>query len=94
MADSIRVSVVCALPGRVFLRELDLAPGSTVADAVEHSGLYREWPEAMQPNPRYGIYAKPVAADARLRDGDRVEVYRPLLIDPRQARRERAKRPA
>ena len=92
MAESLRVSVVCAAPGRVFLRELELADGSIVADAVEQSGLYREWPEMRQVAPRYGIFSKPVDAAARLRDGDRVEVYRPLLVDPKQARRNRAGR--
>jgi putative ubiquitin-RnfH superfamily antitoxin RatB of RatAB toxin-antitoxin module len=40
--------------------------------------------------PRYGVFSKPTDGTARLRDGDRVEVYRPLLVDPKQARRERA----
>jgi putative ubiquitin-RnfH superfamily antitoxin RatB of RatAB toxin-antitoxin module len=90
MAEPIHVSVVCAAPDRVFLRELRLAPGSTVADAVEQSGLYRQWPGMRQVPPRYGVFSKPTDGTARLRDGDRVEVYRPLLVDPKQARRERA----
>ena len=92
MAETIHVSVVYALPDRVFLRDLVLATGSTVADAVEASGLYREHPDARQAEPRYGIYARRVDAATRLRDGDRVEVYRPLLVEPKQARRLRAQR--
>lgn len=90
MAETIRASVVYALPDRVFRRELVLAAGSTVADAVEASGLYREHPEARQAEPRYGVYAHRVDAATPLREGDRVEVYRPLRIDPKQARRLRA----
>ncbi|HET8899257.1 MAG TPA: RnfH family protein [Rhodanobacteraceae bacterium] len=91
MAESIRATVVYAIPERVFQYALTLPSGSTVAEAVAASGLYRDCPDAHAAEPRYGIYSRRVDAAMRLRDGDRVEVYRPLIIDPKQARRQRAR---
>ncbi len=92
MPDSIRVEVVCAWPDDVFRCELELPEGSTVAAAVERSAVCVRWPEAADPEARFGIFSRQVARDHVLRDGDRVEVYRPLLLDPKEARRRRAAR--
>lgn len=93
MPDSkpIRVSVVYALPDRVLQKELSLASGSTVADAIAESGLAQAIPQA-ESGLKFGIFSQATAAHTLLRDGDRVEVYRPLQIDPKQARRKRALR--
>jgi uncharacterized protein len=89
MAD-LRVSVVYAQPGRQFVRELDVAPGTTVADAIRLSAIAELVNLGEADLTRAGIYGKPVAMNTTLRDGDRVEIYRPLKIDPKEARRRRA----
>ena len=85
----ITVEVVLALPERQSLRRVELEAGSTVKDALAASGL----PEAAAAE-RVGIYGKAVPAETLLRDGDRVEVYRPLRADPKDLRRTRASKRA
>jgi uncharacterized protein len=88
MAERIRVSVVYADPQRQFARELDVAADATVDDAILASGVLDKLrgfaPAAI------GIFGRKVAMQERLRDGDRVELYRPLKIDPKEARRKRS----
>ena len=82
------VDVVYALPRRQVMRRLALPEGSTLGDAIRASGLAEEFPEIGWA--RAGIYGKPAAAEAILRDRDRVEIYRPLQVDPKEVRRARA----
>ncbi|HTV86959.1 MAG TPA: RnfH family protein [Dyella sp.] len=89
MAD-ITVEVVCATPGRQLLRQVTLPAGSRVAEAVERSGILKEMPEVVYDRARLGIFSRRVEPDEVLRDGDRVEIYRPLTLDPKDARRRRA----
>lgn len=86
--SEIVVEVVYALPRRQVMRRLALPEGSTLADAIQASGLSGEFPEIA--SARAGIYGKPAAAAAILRDRDRVEIYRPLEVDPKEVRRARA----
>jgi putative ubiquitin-RnfH superfamily antitoxin RatB of RatAB toxin-antitoxin module len=88
----IHVQVCYAFPGRPLLRELALAEGSTLRDAVHASGLLREpGLEGLDINVcPVGIFGRKKAPDTVLREGDRVEIYRPLLADPKEARRRRA----
>ena len=88
----LRVSVVYAEPGRQFVRELDVAPGTTVAEAIRLSAIAELANLSEADLSRVGIFGKPVAASATLREGDRVEIYRPLKIDPKEARRRRAEK--
>jgi len=90
----IAVSVVCAEPERAFNVELTLPDGATVADAIVESGIRETWPEAGIRADRVGIFARKVSLATMLHDGDRVEIYRPLVIDPKEARRKRARHPA
>ena len=89
---SIQVSVVCAAPDRVFLRELQLPEGASVQDAIEASGFRQAWPEVPVSAERLGIFARKADLATPLHEGDRVEIYRPLKIDPKEARRKRAQR--
>lgn len=89
---SIRVQVVCALPDRVFLREVELLRGATVGEAIAASGLREAWPWIGIEPERLGIFARKAGFDTVLDDGDRVEIYRPLKIDPKEARRLRARK--
>ena len=86
----LRVEVVYARPDRAWRVHLCMAPGSTALQAYEASGLRVQIAELGQTEPDLGVFSHPVLPDRLLRDGDRVEIYRPLLIDPKDARRKRA----
>ncbi len=88
MAAEIAVEVVYALPAEQVLVRLQLAPGATVAQALQQSGLLQRYPQASL---KAGVFGKRAALDARLNDGDRVEIYRALTVDPKDARRRRVK---
>lgn len=81
------VEVAYAERRRQRLVELRLPAGATAAEAVAAAGLEREFPEADFTSCDLGIWGRPVERSQRLRDGDRVEIYRPLQMDPREARR-------
>ncbi len=83
-----RVEVVYALPQQQERITLELAPGSTVLDAIEASGLLQRLPQ--REFERAGIWGRPVSPGTALRDGDRVELYRPLIADAKKVRRARA----
>ncbi|TAL82786.1 MAG: RnfH family protein [Rhodanobacter sp.] len=91
--QTIRVEVVCAEPGRQVRRELVVARGCTAMQAIEASGVLRLFPALQLDAMRLGIYAQRVPPGQCLVDGDRVEVYRPLTLDPMAARRRRAGAP-
>jgi hypothetical protein len=90
MSGIVRVTVVHALPDRAWRAELALPEGSTVAAALAQSGFATAFPEVGVVDERIGIHGRRTTMETIVRDGDRVEVYRPLLIDPKDARRKRA----
>jgi len=91
MAEAnIKVKVCHALPDSSFLRALTVPAGTTIGQAVERSGLLREIPAIDLAVNMVGIYGKKKPLDTILREHDRVEVYRPLQADPKEARRRRA----
>jgi len=67
-----------------------LPGGASVREAVERSGLLAEFPEIDLAVNKFGIWNKLAKADAVLRDKDRLEIYRPLIADPKEVRRQRA----
>ncbi len=89
MVDSLAIEVVLPGPPEVVRRRLEVAPGTTAWQAVQASGLAGEYGDRIDPR-RMGIFSRRVEPDTPLRDGDRVELYRPLLLDPKEARRLRA----
>lgn len=89
---AIRVEVVYALPGEQALVTLELPAGASVADAIEASGLVQRFPEIDRRHNRVGIFGKVSNRRTVLREGDRVEIYRPLIAEPKEARRQRARR--
>lgn len=91
-AATIRVEVAYARPDRQWLLALDLQPGATARDALLLSGLLAECPELQIGEPMLGVWSRKVAPDVALEAGDRLEVYRPLVADPKTARRHRAAR--
>lgn len=88
--ESMRVEVAYAELKRQFLREVELPFGATVADALVASGVEVECALNLG-DLRIGIWSKPVDRSSVVVDGDRVELYRPLKIDPKEARRKRAR---
>jgi len=93
MAEAtIRVEVVYALPERAWRVALHLPAGSAVKDAVRASSLRERLPELASSPLDCGIFSQACTLDRVLEDGDRVELYRPLLCDPKETRRQRAQR--
>lgn len=90
MAETIHVEVVYALPERQEIASLNLPAGSTAGQAIEASGLLAKFPEIDLTRNKLGIYAKLAKPDTALRDRDRVEIYRPLIADPKEVRKQRA----
>ena len=91
MSGLINVEVVYALSQRQELVHVRLAEGATVRDALEASGLLQKHPEIdIAKTNKLGVFAKLVKGDTVLRDRDRVEIYRPLIADPKDVRRKRA----
>ncbi len=88
----LRVEVAYALPAEQVLLEVEVDEGATVGDAIGRSGIRDRFPELHVGPGHVGIFGRPVELDTPVRDGDRVEIYRPLIADPKQARRERAKK--
>ena len=92
MGQEITVEVVFATAAAQALRSVRLPRGATVADAVAASELARRFPGDNLDALTVGIWGGIVSRDQELRDGDRVEIYRPLAMDPREARRQLALR--
>jgi len=90
MASSLRIEVVYAQPQRQRVVVLDLPMDSTAREAAMRSGLDSWFTDVNLAQAPLGIFGERVDDDHRLVDGDRVELYRPLQIDPMDARRRRA----
>ncbi|MBT9498943.1 MAG: RnfH family protein [Zoogloea oleivorans] len=91
MSDSINVEVCYALRDRQEIVRLKMPEGCTVQRAIDASGLLQKHPEIdLAKTNKLGVFAKLVKADTVLRDKDRIEIYRPLIADPKEVRRKRA----
>ena len=88
MAEQINIQVVYALPEKQELLSLAMPAGSTLGQAVEASGLLRKHGLSMETG-KFGIYGKQAKPDTVLRDRDRIEIYRPLIADPKEMRKAR-----
>jgi hypothetical protein len=88
----LEIEVAYALPHRQFLRRLKVPSGSTVREAIVESGVLSKFPEINLNSVKVGIFSRPVDLDVLLNSGDRVEIYRSLILSPTDARRLRAKR--
>ena len=90
----LEVEVAYALLERQFLKAIKLERGATVREAIVASGVLSEFPQIDLESVSVGIFSKRITLDTPLSDGDRVEIYRPLLVSPTEARRQRAQRKA
>ena len=90
MAEQLKVEVAFALPEKQHLELVLMTSGATVADAIEAARLERFFPNQDFEILETGIWGRPVSRSEMLSAGDRVELYRPLEMDPREARRQLA----
>jgi putative ubiquitin-RnfH superfamily antitoxin RatB of RatAB toxin-antitoxin module len=90
----ISVEVVYALPDKQYLRAVTLDEGATVEQAIKASGLLLLRKDIDLSTNKVGIYSRPVKLSDAVQDGDRIEIYRPLIADPKELRRQRAERSA
>ena len=88
----IQIEVAYATPAEQKILTLEVASGTTVHQAIEQSGIYQHFPEINLDDYQAGVWNKleKKPAERVLVNGDRIEIYRPLLIDPKQARLNRA----
>ncbi len=89
IAVMLEIEVVYGLPGKQVLKKMNVQNGCTAREAVCQSGLDEIFSELDLQTAPLGIFGKSVKDETLLRDKDRIEIYRPLLIDPKEARRKR-----
>lgn len=86
----IHVEVVYALPHEQKVFELAVSADLTVQEIIEQSGVLANYPEIDLAENKVGVFSRNVKLDSTVRDKDRIEIYRPLLADPKEIRRKRA----
>jgi len=91
---NIAVEVAYALPEKQYLQRVTLEEGATVEQAIRASGLLELRDDIDLKVNKVGIYSRPVKLHDAVHDGDRVEIYRPLIADPKELRRQRAEKSA
>lgn len=92
--DNLIVEVAYATPERQKILQCRVPPQTTLIEAVESSGLAKLFPELDLATASFGIWGKVKPANTPLEDGQRIEVYRPLIADPKESRRRRAAKKA
>jgi putative ubiquitin-RnfH superfamily antitoxin RatB of RatAB toxin-antitoxin module len=90
MSEMLSVEVCYALPDKQEIVTVRVPAGATLQQALEASGLLARHPEIDLKKNKFGVYAKLSKLDSVLRDRDRVEIYRPLIADPKEVRKQRA----
>jgi putative ubiquitin-RnfH superfamily antitoxin RatB of RatAB toxin-antitoxin module len=88
--ENINIELVYALPQEQALLKFNVPAGTTLGDAVRLSGILEKYPEIDPAKAKYGIFGKLSKADVVMRERDRIEIYRPLIADPKEVRRKRA----
>lgn len=88
----LKIEVAYASSEEQALLVLEAAEGATAGEAIEQSGIRKRYPHMDMSRCKVGIFGRLVSLDTVLRDGDRVEIYRPLIAEPGDARRQRARR--
>ncbi len=87
----IHVEVVYARPDEQVLLALEVEPGATVGQVIERSGITDRFPEIGRVRARVGIFGRLTELSARVREGDRIEIYRPLIANPKEQRQAKAR---
>ncbi len=86
-ATAIEVEIVYALLSRQVLKKIQVPAGTTLEQAIHLSGIMKQFPEIDLGKNRIGVFGRLAERDALVKSRDRVEIYRPLLIDPKEARK-------
>lgn len=86
----IEIEVAYATPARQLLLKIRVPEGCTLEDAINRSGIREEFPDMVVDESAVGIFGRKAKPGKELQEGDRVEIYRPLIADPKEARRRRA----
>ena len=94
MSRDITVEVVYALPEKQYLLKVSVAEGSTVEQVISASGILVLRTDIDLAKNKVGIFSRPVKLTDTVNDGERVEIYRPLIADPKELRRQRAEKSA
>ncbi len=87
---SINVEVAYAMAQKQVVRKVNVDAGTTLGAAIVQSGIMMDFPDLELENAKVGIYGKAVSMVTAIKEGDRVEIYRPLIADPKEVRRRRA----
>jgi putative ubiquitin-RnfH superfamily antitoxin RatB of RatAB toxin-antitoxin module len=87
---TVNIEVAYALPDKQHVISLQVSQGTTIEQAVQLSGILDEFPDIDLTKNKLGIFGKLKKADVEVREGERVEIYRPLIADPKQVRKQRA----
>lgn len=90
MGEVVTVEVAYARRDRQSVLSVEVPPGATAEQAIRQSGILDRYPEIDLARHRVGIFGKPCGLDRELKNGDRVEIYRPLTGDPKEIRRKLA----
>ncbi len=88
--EKINIEIAYATVEKQLILEMEIEPGITPREAVLQSTIELHFPDIDKKNCHIGIFGKPIRPDHNLEDGDRIEIYRPLIADPKEVRKKRA----
>ena len=94
MTTTIEIEIVYAYPTNYFFKKFTVEQGTSVQSAILQSGILQQYPDIDLRENKIGIFSRPIKLTETLNQGDRIEIYRPLLADPKEIRRQRAEQQA
>ncbi|AEW77734.1 RnfH family protein [Aggregatibacter actinomycetemcomitans] len=94
MVNKINIQIAYAFPDHHYLKSFSVGEGTMVQTAILQSGILQQFTDIDLRENKIGIFSRPVKLTDQLKDGDRIEIYRPLLADPKEIRRKRAEEQA
>ncbi|WP_166371878.1 RnfH family protein [Psychromonas sp. SA13A] len=92
MSGLIDIEVVYGIPNKQVLLSLKVPEGTTIENCIKLSGIVKHFPEIVPSEAVVGIFSKPDKLDNTVKQGDRIEIYRPLTADPKEMRKLRAEK--
>lgn len=92
MSDKIKVEVVYAYPDKFFLKKIELDQVLSIQNVILQSGVLEKYTEIDLRENKVGVFSRTVKLTDMVEDGDRIEIYRPLIADPKEMRRKRAEK--
>ncbi|MCP4324645.1 MAG: RnfH family protein [Alteromonadales bacterium] len=90
MSEMVEIEVVYGLPNKQVLLQLPVPEGSSIEECIKFSGIVTHFPEIVPSKATVGIFSRPEKLDTIIKAGDRIEIYRPLIADPKEMRKLRA----